>query len=378
MDAAEAFRDLPGLALLESARPGRTGRWSYLTADPVAVVDAPSDGADPFAEARSTAGAAGRRRRVGRRRRHRAGRAPVRRRPRRGTSATTSGDGSSGCPRSPAVDQHLPALRLALHDWALAWDRRTGTAWLAGEGGRRRCRAAPRRRVAAVRERLDAAGSRRGLAGPPARPRRRRSPSLTSHDAWIRDVEAVRDAIARGDIYQANLTRRLEAPFDGDPWPRLPPPAHRRPGPVRRLPRHRPVAGQRPAARAAVRLARAVPVGRWRAASCPRTRSRAPGRAAATARAGPRARPRAPREPQGPGRERDDRGRAAQRPRAGLRAGLRAGAAAPPARAHGGRPAPRDHRDRPAPPRRRTPSTCSPPRSPAAASRARRRSGRWS
>ena len=25
--------------------------------------------------------------------------------------------------------------------------------------------------------------------------------------------------IARGDIYQANLTRRLEAPFDGDPWP---------------------------------------------------------------------------------------------------------------------------------------------------------------
>ena len=32
-------------------------------------------------------------------------------------------------------------------------------------------------------------------------------------------VEAVRELIARGDIYQANLTRRLEAPFDGDPWP---------------------------------------------------------------------------------------------------------------------------------------------------------------
>ena len=43
--------------------------------------------------------------------------------------------------------------------------------------------------------------------------------SLTPHDAWLRDVEAVRDAIERGDIYQANLTRRLEAPFDGDPWP---------------------------------------------------------------------------------------------------------------------------------------------------------------
>ena len=32
-------------------------------------------------------------------------------------------------------------------------------------------------------------------------------------------VEAVRDFIAEGDIYQANLTRRLEAPFAGDPWP---------------------------------------------------------------------------------------------------------------------------------------------------------------
>src|SRR6476469_5348323 len=30
IDAAEAFRDLPGLALLESARPGRNARWTYL------------------------------------------------------------------------------------------------------------------------------------------------------------------------------------------------------------------------------------------------------------------------------------------------------------------------------------------------------------
>ena len=28
----------------------------------------------------------------------------------------------------------------------------------------------------------------------------------------------VREHIAAGDLYQANLTRRLEAPFDGDPW----------------------------------------------------------------------------------------------------------------------------------------------------------------
>ncbi|MDP9184306.1 MAG: hypothetical protein M3O29_01385, partial [Actinomycetota bacterium] len=37
IDVAEGFRDLPGLALLESARPGRNARWTYLTADPVAI-----------------------------------------------------------------------------------------------------------------------------------------------------------------------------------------------------------------------------------------------------------------------------------------------------------------------------------------------------
>jgi para-aminobenzoate synthetase component 1 len=43
--------------------------------------------------------------------------------------------------------------------------------------------------------------------------------SRTPHAAWVRGVEAVRAAISRGEIYQANLTRRLEAPFLGDPWP---------------------------------------------------------------------------------------------------------------------------------------------------------------
>jgi para-aminobenzoate synthetase component 1 len=43
--------------------------------------------------------------------------------------------------------------------------------------------------------------------------------SGTPHAAWLAGVEAVRAAIGRGEIYQANLTRRLEAPFAGDPWP---------------------------------------------------------------------------------------------------------------------------------------------------------------
>jgi para-aminobenzoate synthetase component 1 len=208
MDAAEAFRDLPGLALLESARPGRTGRWSYLTADPVAVVDAPADGADPFAEARSML-------------------------------ARLDGGGGGDPPGPPfagglvgylgydlgrrferlpeiaRVDQHLPMLRLALHDWVLAWDRRTGAAWLAAravDGDVVRLQG----RMEEVRARVRASVAREEPSAPSIPSS---FASLTPHDAWVRDVEAVRSAIGRGDIYQANLTRRLEAPFDGDPWP---------------------------------------------------------------------------------------------------------------------------------------------------------------
>ena len=213
MDAAEAFRDLPGLGLLESARPGRTGRWSFLTADPVAVVDAPAEGPDPFAEARALlarmdAGAAD---------------GP-------GTSPFAGGlVGYLGydlgrrfehLPSIAPVDQHLPVMRLALHDWAIAWDRRTRTAWLGvrtvdGDTGR------TSRRVREVLRRLDALDRGelpvRDPASDALAPTAFRSG--TSHAEWITGVEAVRAAIGRGEIYQANLTRRREAPFGGDPWP---------------------------------------------------------------------------------------------------------------------------------------------------------------
>ena len=128
MDAAEAFRDLPGLALLESARPGRTGRWSYLAADPVAALEAPAEGHDPFAEARALLG--------------RLEPAPLPAATGRvddlppftgglvGYLAYDLGRRFERLPSLARVDQHLPMLRLALHDWAIAWDRRTGEAWL--------------------------------------------------------------------------------------------------------------------------------------------------------------------------------------------------------------------------------------------------------
>jgi len=236
MDAAEAFRDLPGLALLESARPGRTGRWSYLTADPVAVLDAPAEGPDPFAEARAllgrlgggTASRAGTGRRAGTARR---AATPPFAGGLVGYLAYDLGRRLERLPGLARVDQHLPLLRLALHDWVIAWDRPTGTAWLAvravdGDASRLG------RQVRDVLVRLDAlergevrrsGGDRSTDATAATTAARMAAPtsfvSGTSHAAWLAGVESVRDAIARGDIYQANLARRLEAPFGGDPWP---------------------------------------------------------------------------------------------------------------------------------------------------------------
>ena len=214
IDVAEAFRDLPGLALLESARPGRNARWTYLTADPVAVLEAPAAGPDPFAVARRLVARLDQTRIV-----------PADAPPFLGGLVGFLGYDLGGIlERLPAIahaDQDLPLLRLGLHDWVVAWDRRTGHAWLGGRAldgdGRRLAR------------RLDDVHSR--LV---ARPRSGRAPahapdgSTTPHALVFRSgldraayqagVERIRQHVARGDIYQANLTRRLETPFDGDPW----------------------------------------------------------------------------------------------------------------------------------------------------------------
>jgi para-aminobenzoate synthetase component 1 len=123
-------------------------------------------------------------------------------------------------PSLARVDQHLPLLRLALHDWAIAWDRRSGTAWLAvravdGDTVRQG------RRIRDALARLDALerGEVTGREDPAAAAGPTSFVSGTPHAAWLAGVGAVREAIGRGDIYQACLTRRLESPFDGDPWP---------------------------------------------------------------------------------------------------------------------------------------------------------------
>jgi para-aminobenzoate synthetase component 1 len=220
IDVAERFRDLPGLALLESARPGRNGRWSYLTADPLSVVTAP-DAGDPFARPRVELA---RLDPIGTdaRRRQRLAPTPPDRPPfLGGLVGYLAYDLGRWLEQLPAIardDQSLPVMRLALHDWVIAWDRRSGTAWLGGraaDGDVQRLE----RRLADVRDRLDGAGplGAEDRASEPPAPTT--FVSGLDRAAFEGRVGAVRDAIERGEIYQANLTRRLEAPFTGDPWP---------------------------------------------------------------------------------------------------------------------------------------------------------------
>lgn len=214
IDVAERFRDLPGLALLESARPGRNARWTYLTADPIAVLEAPAAGPDPFAVARRLLD------------RLDGGVPPG------GSSAGGSAvappfsgglvgylgyDLGHALERLPSIapdDQGLPPLRLALHDWVVAWDRRTGAAWLGGraiDGDVRRLG----RRLDEVHDRLLVPA--RPAAIDEERPLTFRSrPGRAGHLAGIDEVQR---RIAAGEIYQANLSRRLEADFAGSPWP---------------------------------------------------------------------------------------------------------------------------------------------------------------
>jgi para-aminobenzoate synthetase component 1 len=230
IDVAESFRDLSGLALLESARPGRTARWSLLSADPLGVVEAPSGGLDPFADARALLARLARGE-------------PMVEAPDVGEASDEVeavrltdlppfiggligylgydlGRRLEHLPEMAAADQPLPELRLALHDWAIAWDRRTGRAWL---GGRALDGDAARLdlRLAAVRARVE--GSRPSSVASSSSAIDRDATiafvSGTTRSEWMARVEAVREAIAAGEIYQANLSRRLEAPFAADPWP---------------------------------------------------------------------------------------------------------------------------------------------------------------
>ena len=236
----EQLDGLPYRLFLDSAsRDRRLGRYSFVTADPFAVVRSDDPAGDPLDRVRSTL-------------------APFTAEPVAGVPPFQGGaagylayDWGLALERLPAPlydDLGLADVVLGLYDWVLAWDHVDGRAWLVSTGmperepGARGRRASAR--AAAVRARLisgeheRAATSQVGrtLSGPPdeshkARPSPRSYPidygwwdprlaleSSFTRTEYLKAVERVRDYIFAGDIFQANLSQRFEAPLREPAW----------------------------------------------------------------------------------------------------------------------------------------------------------------
>ena len=212
---ADALRSAAGRRrpiLFDSAKRGPTGRWSFLAADPVAVVErqtvgpgqtdwlddlrrwrrafpTPPSGAPPFA-----GGVAG-------------------------VLSYDAGHAFERLARPPVDEFAAPAVCCGAYDWVIAWDHAEGTCRLVStgvtaEGGV--SRAVARRRADGVLAVLGDRGSASVDDGRPVEPAIAHAvpafPGVTSNftpGGYDEAVEAVRRHIAAGDIFQANLAQRL-------------------------------------------------------------------------------------------------------------------------------------------------------------------------
>jgi len=247
LDACTRFRDLPFLLFLDSAPPTdpqHLGRYSFLAADPATAVRSKGlltqelvDGSwirvagDPLAHIGALVAA------------HAT--APVAELPpfqggAAGYVAYDWGMMLERVPRPRYDDLAVPDLLLGLYDWVIAWDHAAGRAWVISTGIPERGAARERRaaqRLAFANDRLRGLGAgglparQKDAVAPGAPPHQPRSSAAPSYP--VPDVPGVRsnftregylDAVARvieyvyaGDIFQANLSQRLQAPLVGAP-----------------------------------------------------------------------------------------------------------------------------------------------------------------
>jgi para-aminobenzoate synthetase component 1 len=246
----ELLEGLPYRLLLDSAARGtRLGRYSFLMADPFAVVRAKGTrteyvavasntvrmvGADVLTEVRTLLGPHATK--------------PVAGLPpfQGGVAGYLAYDWGRTLERLPASrydDLALPDVVLGVYDWVIAWDHDESRAWLISTGlpetsdeGRAR-RAAMR--AAEVQARIEPTVETARLPGPvPGLPGGRgQAPGAPSylvrggwwdprlevrsaftHEGYLDAVRRVREYILAGDIFQANLSQRFEAPLDEAPW----------------------------------------------------------------------------------------------------------------------------------------------------------------
>jgi para-aminobenzoate synthetase component 1 len=139
-------------------------------------------------------------------------------------------------------DLGLPDTLLCLYDWVLAWDHATSQAWLISTGvpevepAARATRARARaEKVRSWLSRVGPHGDSKPLETPGREHQARPTPpaydveggwwpsglelrSSFTREGYLEAVARVREYIFAGDIFQANLSQRFEAPLDEPTW----------------------------------------------------------------------------------------------------------------------------------------------------------------
>jgi para-aminobenzoate synthetase component 1 len=265
VESCARFQGAPYLLFLDSARdPERLGRYSYLAADPAVVLWSKGEHAERVSmstgertrlDTHALAAA-------------RALLAPHLADPIPGLPPFQGGiagyigyDWGAVLERLPAPrydDLAIPDVVLGLYDWVIAWDHVEHRAWIIStgmpEGGARAAQRAAERMVwvrgvvegpgargqgpdrhaeshhhcaAPPRGACRASASHPGLwplaSGPSSRAPSHPIPpaplrSSFTYQGYLAAVQRVREYIIAGDIFQANLSQRLEAPLTEPPW----------------------------------------------------------------------------------------------------------------------------------------------------------------
>ena len=244
----ELFAGLPYRLFLDSATPGtRLGRYSFVTADPVAVVQ--SKGA--HTEIRDATGA----RTVdgdvlvhvgallGPHRHSALDGLPPFQGGAAGYVAYDWGRVLERIPENRYEDLGLPDAVFGIYDWVIAWDHGASRAWLISTGIPEVDEAARSRKAAdRAAHVLNVLNTDRGadvvpsapgepdkarhtIANAPSHPveggwwdRRLDVRSSFTHRGYLEAVARVREYILAGDIFQANLSQRFEAPLAEPAW----------------------------------------------------------------------------------------------------------------------------------------------------------------
>ena len=223
-DACARLLDLPYPLLFESSARGTPlGRYSYLTADPSQVwTTHPSDSEDVLQQAADYLAA------------HRAEPIPGLPPFQGGVAGFLGYEFGHRLERLPTPrsdDLGLPDAWLGAYDWVVAWDHAAGRAWVvarrgSGEAGTsplstswrggqgvRTAEARLQDVIQRLKEPLPPHQTALAINGPPTK-----FHSGFTRDEYLRAVERVREFILAGDIFQANLSQRFEAPWPGDPF----------------------------------------------------------------------------------------------------------------------------------------------------------------